>query len=42
MARYRRGTDNARVYPVDQEYIPIGQDDRPVDQQTGATGPVKN
>ena len=47
MARYRRGVDHAKVYPVDQEYIPVGQDDYPVNplpgfsQQTGVTEPVK-
>lgn len=25
MARFRRGVDDAKVFPVDQGYIPVGQ-----------------
>ena len=47
MARYRRGVDNAKVYPVDQGYIPVGQDEHPHDplpessQPTGVAEPTK-
>jgi hypothetical protein len=27
MARFRRGVDNAKVYPVIQGYIPVGQEE---------------
>ena len=47
MARYNRGGDNVKVYPVDQGYIPVGQDDHPLNsahefsQPTGVAEPVK-
>ena len=44
MARYRRGTEYAKVYPVDQGYSPVGQPVNPspeFSQQNAVTESVK-